>query len=123
MAMTWATTNQQYDTVLSNCGKMSFEPSGWNWIFPIKTTTTRTTTTAATCQVGWFYPTTLQQPAYVQMRFRKLKLVAKITGSDGKCSRVHAILKFTRLRIPHPNMVNLGGKTPIKRTQVSPNKS
>jgi len=39
MAMTWATTNQQYDTVLSNCGKMSFEPSGWNWIFPMKKTT------------------------------------------------------------------------------------
>ena len=85
MAMTWATTNQQYDTVLSNCGKMSFETSGWNWIFPIKAKTTTTTTTTtrlcpnvfrkvakkttttATCQVGWFYPTTLQQPAYVQM--------------------------------------------------------
>ena len=103
--MTWATPNQQYDTVLSNCGKMSFETSGWNWIFPIKAKTTTTTTT-----------TTRLCPNV----FRK---VAKITGSDGKCSRVHPILKFTKLGIPHPNMVNLGEKTPIKRTQVSPNKS
>ena len=121
--MTWATTNQQYDTVLSNCGKMSFEPSGWNWIFPMKKQQQQKNNNNSNMS-GWLvlshHPSTTRLCPNV---FRKLKLVAKITGSDGKCSRVHPILKFTKLGIPHPNMVNLGEKTPIKRTQVSPNKS